>query len=96
MDLWHATKGGGREEYYSTSWEVATNIVHRDRERTDKNGVIREFFEPGKHRIGVASAAFPKGYAPVEPDGREIDCQPGKPILVEFRLQKSTGTDAGR
>jgi protocatechuate 3,4-dioxygenase beta subunit len=96
VDLWHATKGGGREEYYSTSWEVATHIVHRDRERTDKNGVIQEFFEPGKHRIGVALEAFPKGYAPIEPDGREIDFQPGKPIFVEFRMRRTAGTPADR
>ena len=94
VDVWHKTKWGSRDEYYVTSWEVASRIVHRDRERTDKNGVIREFFEPGKHRIGVALEAFPKGYAPVEPDGREIDCQPGKPISVEFRMQKTAKTRA--
>ncbi len=96
VDLWHELKGGGREEYYSTSWEVATHIVHRDRERTDKNGVIREFLEPGKHRIGVALEASPKGYAPMEPDGKEIDCQPGKPILVVFRMINTARTAADR
>jgi protocatechuate 3,4-dioxygenase beta subunit len=88
VDLWHVNKYGNREEYYVTSWVVATWTVHRDRQRTDKNGVIHEFFEPGKHHIGVGLETYPQGYEPIEPDGKEIDCQAGKPLTVEFQMRK--------
>lgn len=90
VDLWRQPPtGSGRELYYTTSWEVATRIVHRDRQRTNKNGIIHEIFEPGKHRIGVASESFPNGYRPVEAEGIEIQCEAGRSQTVTFRLEKT-------
>lgn len=91
VDLWRETDSGARELHYTTSWEAATRIVHRDRHRTDADGIIRALFEPGKHRIGVAWRSHPEGYRPVERDGLEIDCKPGKQPRLIFHLRRASG-----
>lgn len=90
VDLWRGTPGRGRELHYTTSWEVATRIVHRDRQRTDENGVINALFVPGRHRIGVAWQAFPSGYRPDEADGVEIECEAGRKEKVVFHLVRTS------
>ncbi len=101
VDVWldqevpGATKPYRRVHGYR-SWEVETRISHSESPRSDANGKMRVLFEPGKHRIGVALEAFPEGYEPVQPDGKEVDCQPGEPISVEFRMRrKRTATRTG-
>ncbi|HEX4073706.1 MAG TPA: M56 family metallopeptidase [Planctomycetaceae bacterium] len=101
VDFWAAgeTGGeqGGRTDYYSTSFEESTGTVYRERKRTDNNGVIRELFEPGKHRIGVGRQAYPIGYEITQPDGQEFDCRAGDTTVVEFRLPKRAAlTDQSR
>ena len=90
VDLWRETTRQGRELHYTTSYEVATRIVHRDRERTDKNGIINAIFSPGKHRIGVALKSFPEDYRPVEKNGIEIECEAGKKDKVVFHLERAS------
>lgn len=86
VDLWSKNRGN---EHYTTSWEAATHIVHRDRQRTDENGIISTLFEPGKQRLGVAWRSYPKEYEPGDPDGKEIECEAGKKVKVTFELHKA-------
>jgi hypothetical protein len=88
VDLWMALEGGGRTDFYSTSWEASTRIVHRVRKRSDHNGDILDLIEPGKHRIGVGSQSYPKGYEITEPDGQEIDCRAGELTIAKFQLRR--------
>lgn len=43
VDLWREESAGRRELHFTTGWEAATRIVHRDRVRTDTNGTIRAY-----------------------------------------------------
>lgn len=70
------------------SWEVEKNLSHFERPRSDELGKMRVNFEPGKHRIGIGLEAFPKGYEPVEPNGVEVDCKPGKPLSIALFMKK--------
>jgi beta-lactamase regulating signal transducer with metallopeptidase domain len=88
VDLWRESDKGYRESYFSTGWESKTRTVHRDRQRTDKNGVIHEVFEPGKHRIGVGHESYPEGYSRVEEDGIEIVFEAGETRKVTFHLRQ--------
>ena len=88
VDLWRQAGENYREIHFFRSYEVATNIAHVQRPRTDSKGELQALFEPGKHRIGVALQAFPAGYERVEADGKEIDVQAGKPTSVTFHLRK--------
>ncbi|WP_425396611.1 M56 family metallopeptidase [Aeoliella sp.] len=88
VDFWSGESLQRRDLHYTTGWEVATRIVHRDRVRTDENGTIQALFEPGRHLIGVAWQAYPKGYRPVDPNGKEIECQAGEKLKVVFELER--------
>jgi hypothetical protein len=66
-------------------------IAHYETPRSDKNGRMDVLFEPGKHRIGIALEAFPVGYEPVEPDGKQIDSAADKPVAVQFEMRKEAG-----
>jgi beta-lactamase regulating signal transducer with metallopeptidase domain/protocatechuate 3,4-dioxygenase beta subunit len=91
VDLW-SEEQGYRDEHYSTSWEAATHIVHRDRKCTDDSGVIHTLFEPGKQRLGVAWRSYPVEYEPGDSDGKVIDCEAGKKLTVAFELHKASTT----
>lgn len=87
VDLWHETKPSRREEYGMRSWEVATRIAWYEVPRTDADGKLRAFVEPGKHRFGVAKEAYPKGYSVVERDGQEVECVAGETSKLQFTLR---------
>jgi beta-lactamase regulating signal transducer with metallopeptidase domain len=96
VDLWiDEDIPGGRDSYRKVhgyrSWEVETRISHYESPRSNKNGKMRVLFAPGKHRIGVGLEAYPEGYVPVDPNGREIDCQTGRVTAVEFQMTRSAG-----
>lgn len=91
-DVWWEKHRRNSEEAYREvrgwrSWEVETRISHYEEPRSDENGKMRVFLEPGKHRIGVGKEAWPEGYNAVEIDGIELDCQVGKPLKVEFKMR---------
>lgn len=88
VDFWSGESLQRRDLHYTTGWEVATRIVHRDRVRTDENGTIQALFEPGRHLIGVAWQAYPQGYRPVDPNGKEIECRAGEKLKVVFELER--------
>jgi beta-lactamase regulating signal transducer with metallopeptidase domain/protocatechuate 3,4-dioxygenase beta subunit len=97
VDLWSEnpslgapgpTPGRFHDVHSFRSYELETNICHVERPRTNADGMLKALFQPGKQRIGVAYAAFPEGYEPVEPDGKEIDAQIGEPVRVVFHLRK--------
>jgi hypothetical protein len=97
VDLWIAVaipNPTGEQLYYKgvygyRSWEVETSISHYERPQTDKDGKTRALFRSGSHRIGVGLQSFPPRYEPVEAEPKEIECQPGKPVTVEFKMQKA-------
>ena len=70
------------------SWEVETRISHFERPRTDENGKMRVLFEPGTQRIGVGKEAFPEGYEPTEPDGKELELKAGKVTEQIFQMRR--------
>ncbi len=92
-DIWLENPGvnGGpsfRRVYGYRSWEVETRISHYESPRSDELGKMRVNFEPGTHRIGVGKESFPKGYAPVDRDGKQIDCKAGEVTSVRFHMKK--------
>ncbi len=87
VDIWKK-EGAGRSDYYTTSWEVDTRIVHRDRQRTDKDGFIHEFFEPGKYRIGVGYQYHAPFYTPADAEGQEFECRAGVKLNLVFEMRK--------
>jgi RNA polymerase sigma factor (sigma-70 family) len=86
VDLWHEAEGH-REKYVMKSWEVATRIARRDSPRTDANGKLRVFVEPGKHRFGVGLEAYPKGYEAVNVKGLEVECRAGETSTLKFAMR---------
>jgi hypothetical protein len=98
VDLWtavplaHPTPS---ERYFKRvygyrAWEVETGISHGVSPRTDSNGQSRVFIKPGVYTIGVGLETFPPGYEPVDEKPREIKCELGRPLTVEFKMRKST------
>jgi hypothetical protein len=91
VDLWEQKdpKRNVRGELlYFRSWEVATRIAWVERPRTDAGGKLRALVEPGKHRIGVGLNSYPRNYAVVETEGREVDCRPGETVPVWFTMRR--------
>jgi hypothetical protein len=91
VDVWWDQKIGDRtyqEVRGWRSWEVETRISHYEAPRTDKAGKMRILFPPGKHNIGVGMKSWPEGYEAVDTDGREIECELGKPLELEFEMRK--------
>ncbi|MCO6043942.1 hypothetical protein NG895_08485 [Aeoliella sp. ICT_H6.2] len=88
VDFWSRDSDDQRELHYTTAWEVATRIVHRDRLRTDDTGTLQALFEPGTHRIGVAWQSYPDDYQPGSYQGKEIECKPGEKLKVVFELER--------
>ena len=78
-----------RDLLFFRSWEVETRIAWVERPRTDENGRMRALVEPGRHRIGVALQAFPRGYAVVRAEGEEVDLRPGQTVQLEFTMRKA-------
>lgn len=91
VDVWiekHRPNGAPYREIHGyRSWEVETRISHYESPRSDEKGEMRVLFEPGKHRIGVGLKAYPEGYEPVEPDGKVIEVEAGKPRSILFQLR---------
>ena len=90
-DVWLSddpTDPSRRQIHGYRSWEVETRISHYEAPRSDKNGKMRVLVEPGERLIGVGLEAYPKGYEPVNPDGKRIDCRAGEPMAVEFQMKK--------
>ncbi len=81
---------------YYRSWEVETRISHYERPRSDESGKMRVLFDPGKHRIGVGLRSFPKGYKPVNRNGKYIECQSGEAISVEFHMRNPMNGDPAK
>ena len=75
-------------------WEVETRISHFVRPRSDADGKMRVLLAPGQHRIAVGKKSYPDGYTPVEPNGKVIDCQLGKPVVVVFHMKRENASDA--
>ncbi len=92
VDVWREINSGTPNTYRNVhgykSWEVETRLSHYTRPRSDNDGKMQVFIEPGKHCIGVGKDNFPKGYKQIDTDGREIDCKLGKPTAVEFRMRQ--------
>ena len=76
-----------RDVHGYRSWEVETRLSRHESPRTDAEGKMRVLFEPGKHRIGIGKEAYPRGYMPVEPDGKEIECEDDSVTAVEFLMK---------
>ena len=88
VDLWHGGAAhGNRTKFLMPSWEEATRIAWQDSPRTDAQGKLRAFVEPGLRRFGVGHEASPRWYVPGERDGRDVDCRAGKTISVEFTMR---------
>jgi beta-lactamase regulating signal transducer with metallopeptidase domain len=91
VDVWiekHRPNGAPYREIHGyRSWEVETRISHYESPRSDEKGEMRVLFEPGKQRIGVGLKAYPEGYEPVEPDGKVIEVEAGKPRSILFQLR---------
>jgi beta-lactamase regulating signal transducer with metallopeptidase domain len=100
VDFWTATvvsRPDDRRVYGYRAWEVETSISHYVSPRTDRDGRARVFIKPGVYAIGVGSETYPPGYEPVDEMPREITCELGKPLSVEFKMQRARATSgAGR
>ena len=88
VDVWQKTDDDPREKYVMKSWEVATRISHRDSPRTDAQGKLKVFVEPGGHRFGVAKDACPLGYEVVEANGQDVECRAGVTSTLKFLMRK--------
>ncbi|HEY3964945.1 MAG TPA: M56 family metallopeptidase [Planctomycetaceae bacterium] len=76
-----------RELVIVKSFEAVTRISHHDSPRTDPQGKVRVFVEPGVHTIGVGLESFPETHFVVEPDGKSITCAAGETVQVRFAMQ---------
>lgn len=88
VDLWRQTANEQRREHYVSAWESATRIVHRDRRRTDENGVINTLFAPGRHLISVGLQALPPEYRSGVGGSQEIECKAGEEQEYIFYFQR--------
>jgi hypothetical protein len=89
VDLW-ITKDGARSLHFFRSYEVETRIAHVERPRTNAEGKLTALFTPGKHRIGIALQAWPKGYRAAEPAHQDIECRAGEPTRIKFQMTRDT------
>ncbi len=94
VDLWRVVappplpgRPPHRDLIVVSSYEAETRIVHRDRPRTDAQGKMRVFIEPGVHTIGVGLESYPESHFVIEPDGKAVDCAAGEIVHVRFAMQ---------
>ncbi len=88
VNLWHESEDGRRQKFVMKSWEVATRIAWRDSPRSDAQGRLRAFVEPGRHRFGVGLEAYPRGMEVVEARGQEVECRAGQTATLRFTMRK--------
>lgn len=98
VDVWHEQNNSQGRTFHKVrgyrSWEVETSISHFERPRTNDKGIMRVLFEPGKQRIGVGKEFSPKGYAPVEAEGKELELKLGELVQVQFQLRNMEAAKA--
>ena len=65
----------------------ATRIAWQDSPRTDAQGKLRAFVEPGLTRFGIGHQASPPWYAPDVPDGPGVECRAGETTTIKFTMR---------
>lgn len=88
VDLWRMGENG-RESHYTTCWEKEKRLVHRDRLRTDADGRILAYFEPGEVHCGVGDQSVPPFHEDLQPAGRTMDLKAGKNPTVTFKFRNT-------
>ena len=88
LDLWHGgPEHEKREKLLMPSWQEATRTAWQDSPRSDNQGKLRAFVEPGRTLFGVGKETALPWYVPSERDGQEVNVRAGETTSVTFRMR---------
>ncbi len=90
FQLWQAdaTQPLNHGQVFYRSWNAANRATQVHFPQTDASGKLRALFPAGPCRIGVGFPQPPDGYEVLEPNGQEVNLQPGEPATLTFHAGK--------